>query len=123
MTQSKRKANQRHHYWERHVSGYDSSGLSQKAYCERHGLTVSTFKNWIYKLSKCAEERAVVSSFSEVQSKSIEPSQDFLTVNIPPSKALDADKGVLLLITDRGMQLKLPINYPAEHLKVLLGVE
>lgn len=30
----------------RHWAQWKASGLSQKAYCERHGFNLSSFKNW-----------------------------------------------------------------------------
>lgn len=34
---------------QRHVEQWRKSGLSQQAYCERHGLAYSSFKNWMRK--------------------------------------------------------------------------
>ncbi len=34
---------------QRHVEQWRKSGLSQQAYCERHGLTYTSFKNWMRK--------------------------------------------------------------------------
>lgn len=30
----------------RHWAQWQTSGMTQKAYCERHGMTQSSFKNW-----------------------------------------------------------------------------
>ena len=32
--------------WQGHISAWQSSGLSQAKYCERHGLSYSTFLYW-----------------------------------------------------------------------------
>jgi len=33
-------------YWQQHFSRWQSSGLSQRAYCAREGLALSTFDYW-----------------------------------------------------------------------------
>ena len=37
-------------FWRRHVDAWRGSGLSQKAYCERHGLVYGTMNYWKRKL-------------------------------------------------------------------------
>ena len=37
-------------YWSRHVEEWQCGGLTQRAYCERHGLVYGTMNNWIRKL-------------------------------------------------------------------------
>lgn len=33
-------------YWEEHLNSWQESGLSQKAYCEKHGLNYKVFCKW-----------------------------------------------------------------------------
>ena len=37
--------------WREHIDAHSSSGLTQQAYCERHGLHPKTFRTWRYRLS------------------------------------------------------------------------
>ncbi len=37
-------------YWSRHVEEWRSGGLTQKGYCERHGLIYGTMNYWTRKL-------------------------------------------------------------------------
>ncbi len=37
-------------YWSRHVEEWRSGGLTQRAYCERHGLVYGTMNYWTRKL-------------------------------------------------------------------------
>jgi len=39
-------------YWARHVGEYRRSGLSQGAYCRRHGLSKSSLGYWCGKLAR-----------------------------------------------------------------------
>ena len=39
-------------YWNRQVKGWRSSGLSKKAYCERHGLPYWSLCRWAGKVSQ-----------------------------------------------------------------------
>ena len=33
-------------YWKKHISDWERSGLTQKVYCSREGLTYGSFKSW-----------------------------------------------------------------------------
>jgi len=35
--------------WQRHLTAWKASGLSQRAYSRQHDINVSTFNNWIRK--------------------------------------------------------------------------
>lgn len=37
-------------YWTQHIEGWKSSGLSQRRYCEREGIAVSTLQWWCRRL-------------------------------------------------------------------------
>lgn len=41
-------------FWEAHVHGWRSSGLTQAAYCREHGLKIKSFGNWKQKPTACA---------------------------------------------------------------------
>ena len=49
-------------YWSRQVAEWRDSGLSKKAYCERHSLPYWSMCRWAGKLSECegAESQALV---------------------------------------------------------------
>lgn len=37
-------------YWTQHIEGWKSSGLSQRGYCEREGIALSTLQWWCRRL-------------------------------------------------------------------------
>lgn len=39
-------------FWQQHIADWQSSGLSQAAYCDKHNLKLSTFTYWRGKQSK-----------------------------------------------------------------------
>ena len=41
-------------YWSRHIAAWRQSGQSRKAYCEEHGLSYWSMRNWISKLPEVA---------------------------------------------------------------------
>ena len=41
-------------YWSRHVAAWRQSGQSRKAYCEEHGLSYWSMRDWIRKLAEPA---------------------------------------------------------------------
>ncbi len=42
-------------FWQPHISAWQQSGLTQKAYCEQQELRYSTFGYWVRKLRRAAE--------------------------------------------------------------------
>lgn len=42
-------------HWGNHISCWKKSGLTQRQYCLRHGIAISTFSYWIRKFGKKAE--------------------------------------------------------------------
>jgi hypothetical protein len=44
-------------YWQSAVRKFDKSALSQEAFCEVHGLTLGTFRSWLYRLRREDRER------------------------------------------------------------------
>ena len=49
-----RRPSKEHEYWSRHVAGWQHSGLSKKAYCERHDLNYRSLRYWAAKPSVAA---------------------------------------------------------------------
>ena len=55
---------ERRDYWSRHVAEWRQSGQSRKAYCEEHGLSYWSMRDWIRKL---AEPAATAPSMVELE--------------------------------------------------------
>ena len=53
-------------FWQDHVTTWQASGLTQKAYCEAHGLRYSTFGYWVRKLRTASVDRENTSGFVPV---------------------------------------------------------
>ena len=49
-------------YWSRHIAAWRQSGQSRKAYCEEHGLSYWSMRDWISKLAEAtaAESQGLV---------------------------------------------------------------
>lgn len=58
-------------YYEKHVLGWQSSGLSQEEYCRQHGVVYNSFKNWRAYLgqSKPKASRFVEAKIAKVEKK------------------------------------------------------
>ena len=39
-------------FWLRLVRAYERSGLQQRTFCSRHGVSLGTFQHWLYRLRK-----------------------------------------------------------------------
>jgi hypothetical protein len=46
MKTTRTRARRSEKVWQRHIQGWQSSGLSQREYCERAGVALSTFTLW-----------------------------------------------------------------------------
>ena len=51
------KRAERSRQWGQYVSGWNASGLTQSAYCEREGISYDTFKRWRHLLRSDAVMR------------------------------------------------------------------
>jgi len=43
-------------FWQRHLDGWKRSGLTQVAYCARHGVSIKTFTRWRSKALKDGQD-------------------------------------------------------------------
>ena len=46
------KQSEKREFWKRQIAGWKSSKLSQTAYCQQHGLKLSTFHYWRKRLKR-----------------------------------------------------------------------
>lgn len=61
------------HFWTAHIERFEkSNGVTQKAYARRHGLVLTTFRHWLYKLR--AEQMEANAKIEAVQFVELEPS-------------------------------------------------
>jgi hypothetical protein len=62
-------AAERRAHWEKQVSKWMQSGLTQKDYCKREGITYGSFKNWRSQLI----DKAFLQAPSFVEATPVEP--------------------------------------------------
>lgn len=60
-------------YWQQQMTNWEKSGSSQREFCRRHGLAISTFSYWRRKLS--ASARTGLDSLVAIQNKPAAPRQ------------------------------------------------
>ena len=77
-------------YWERHIEGWQRSGLTQVAYCASHGLRIKSFSRW-----RCKTKDAV-------------PAGNSLLTLIPISVAAPVAGGVVQIHSPGGWRIELP---------------
>jgi len=90
-------------FWQDHVTTWQASNLTQKAYCEAHGLRYSTFGYWVRKLRTPSEDPR-------------ESASGFVSVTMAP-----ADGGLVLALPN-GLEIR---GIEANHLGLvrdLLGM-
>ena len=52
----------KHELWVQRIADWQSSGLSQQAFCQQQGLAISTFQNWLRKIRQTSNPSAKTSS-------------------------------------------------------------
>ena len=93
--------------WQRHITSWQQSELSQKAYCQRHQLGLSTFHN----------------KYRELKSDMAVPSHKPLTVLpvIRPVSSAHPEPIVITIQSPQGWRLECPLTIPAVTLTTLLS--
>ena len=77
-------------FWEKHLEGWQRSGLTQVAYCTSHGLRIKSFSRWRSKTREAAQA-----------------GNSLLTL-IPISVAAPLSVGVVQIHSPGGWKIELP---------------
>ena len=94
--------------WRRHVTAWRERGVSAKAYCEEHGLSVPSLYGWRRTLTARDAER-----------RSGRPSPRFVAVDV--RDATVAGHGACIEIATDGT-IRVPVELDAERLAAVLDV-
>ena len=117
--------------WQRHITSWQQSGLSQKAYCQQHQLGQSTFHNKYRALKgdnavASAKPLTVLPVIRPVPSAPTEPisSAKPLTVLpvIRPVPSAPTEPIFITIQSPQGWRLECPLTIPALTLTTLLSV-
>ena len=95
--------------WQNHITAWQQSGLSQKTYCQRHQLGLSTFHN---KYRELKSDNAVASA----------KPLTVLPVIRPLPSAHTPQSTVITIQSPQGWRLECPLTIPALTLTTLLSV-
>ena len=105
--------------WEKHVSDFHHSGLTQPEYAKQHQLNLTTFRNWITKLKREAQ------SSPETSSAFIPMKVSNNTLSKQPTSSKAADSGLHIRLPN-GIECTFPPNHAPglilpwiEYLRVL----
>ena len=94
-------------YWQRHITLWKRSGLSQRQYCQSHSLALSTFGYWNRKLRKPQPAAA-----------------HFYPLTVPPITAPGnnkSDSGLRLCFRDKKYQVDIAKEFSSTSLKKLIS--
>ena len=97
-------------YWKGHIKGWQSSGLSQRLYCDREGLALSSFDRWQRLIRK---ERDIKAEPTAGQGK-----LTLVPVQVSRAAEISAD---ILLRSPAGWQVSLPATWALEQLAQLFS--
>jgi len=94
-------------YWKRHFTDWQSSGLTRRGYCEREGLSLSTFDYW----RRQARPNSVTAK---------QPAAADIPLTLIPARVAAAQTDALVLRSPTGWQLTLPVTVEGTWLAELL---
>lgn len=95
-------------YWQKQIDSWKRSGLSQREYCRKSGITVSAFYYWNKKLQK--------------QQKAEQPQFYPLTLpNVPEVGGSDTKSGLRLFIHERKYCIDIEKEFSAASLKKIIS--
>ena len=72
------------------VARWQESGETQRRYCDRHGISLSTFSYW---RSRIAREKAAGTPTTGVADRSIAPFREVVITDVPERSALEPRAG------------------------------
>ena len=71
----------RSEHWAGHVAAWRGSGLSQREYCQRHGLVKGTMSHWVWRL-KAVELEQVGQPMVELQPSEPFPNDEPVAIDL-----------------------------------------
>lgn len=85
-------------YWREHMEGWQASGLSQRGYCQREGLALSSFDHWRRRLKQLGATSA-----------STQPARPHAALTLVPVRVIrEPAQGELSLSSPGGWRLAFP---------------
>jgi len=97
--------------WQRLVDGWPRSGLTQEAYCVRHGISIGSLQRW----------RRIFSEAGTPRLKAAAPATEFVPVRLVGDVPATPSTELTLVLSD-GLRLEIGPECRAETLKRVLGV-
>ncbi len=95
-------------YWQKHIKNWKRSGLSQRGYCRKNGITASAFYYWHRKLQR--------------QQKAEQPQFYPLAFpNVPEVGSNDTGSGLRLFLHERKYCIEIEKEFSATSLKKIIA--
>ncbi len=98
------QSNSKQVYWQEQIRNWKASGLSQKQFCRRESLALSTFSYW--------KRRIEIREAQKVK---------FYPLSVPPPITHPADSGLLLHICQRRYAIEFKEEFSPAALKKLIS--
>ena len=103
--------------WRQHIAKFVTSGLPQKAFCDKHKLKLSAFHKWRYALKSDFPVSEAISRSRRGQ----RASQSFVPIEITPSLKRELPSAQSLKIHfDRHSFIELPFHVPDDVLESIV---
>ena len=102
-------------YWRRQIRSWERSGLTQRAFCEKRGLSLSSFVWWKSELKNRA-------SLLDEDGQPSNGSGLFVPVHVEPAGLQTGTAGAIEVSLPSGPVLRIPAGFDTSYLIRLLDV-
>ncbi|MFH1738785.1 MAG: hypothetical protein ABIH23_07235 [bacterium] len=112
----KQKETGRSRYWRGMVGAWEKSGVTQRAFCEEKGISLSAFCWWRCRFRREERESRGAKGGRKRTRKTALPSSSFLPVRIESGLLDSLGEGVIEVVLRNGRCLRVPRDFNAEAL-------
>ena len=110
-TAATRSAGEKRRFWRDHIDGWQRSGLSQREYCARSGLCLSTFSLWRRRLAT-SQPRSSVTSVVDLVPVPMHPVAITIARTVPP---------VVVVLAGGQYRLEVTRGFDADTLRAVVA--
>ncbi len=108
----------RRDFWQAHIKAWSESSLTQRAYCQAHGLSEAQFSHWKPRLRKKGQRQRAKAPLVPLKVIEEVPSE----TEREEVRGAASDAGELALVFGNGLRLEISDGFDAATLRRVLEV-
>ena len=119
---------EREEFWQKHLAQWRASGLSQAAYCRRHGVSAIQLSWWKHELARRQKRGAAGRPAAAGPNQGRGPARQtsdtalFVPIRVAGARGATADAGGFEVFLRSGQRVRVPADFDSAGLRRLLAV-